>query len=79
MDGKGDNVSEDSGSGALVPVIVILAVLVVLVGGFGAFYFMRKQSQKKQKSTEVNMNEPVLTPTADKAAEFPPLKADDKI
>merc|ERR1719409_1124208 len=29
--GKGDNVSEDSGSGALVPVIVILAVLVVLV------------------------------------------------
>ena len=77
--GKGDNVSEDSGSGALVPVIVILAVLVVLVGGFGAFYFMRKQSQKKQKSTEVNMNEPVLTPTADKAAEFPPLKADDKI
>merc|ERR1719326_1275186 len=77
--GKGDNVSEDSGSGALVPVIVILAVLVVLVGGFGAFYFMRKQSQKKKKSTEVNMNEPVLTPTADKAAEFPPLKADDKI
>merc|ERR1719326_1174477 len=46
--GKGDNVSEDSGSGALVPVIVILAVLVVLVGGFGAFYFMRKQSQKKK-------------------------------
>merc|ERR1719326_2087889 len=80
LDGKGDNVSsEDSGSGALVPVIVILAVLVVLVGGFGAFYFMRKQSQKKQKSTEVNMNEPVLTPTADKAAEFPALKADDKI
>ena len=38
-----------------------------------------QQSQKKQKSTEVNMNEPVLTPTADKAAEFPVLKADDKI